>query len=245
MILSAEDMWNLALFTIIVLAFVWKYSRNKKVYEQTEYYQQTNIPYWTVLHNKGNLGEYYTYDNLKELNGYKRFLFNVYIPKENGETTEIDVILLHESGIYVFESKNYGGWIFGNENQRYWKQTFRTERNWFFNPIMQNKTHIKWLQKYLDNGSDLPFYSFILFSDRCQLVNITLTSGKHFVIHRHDVLNAVNKVTTSVGTRLTPDEIDELHYKLYSLTQVSEAEKQQHIKDVQKKYNKKERYYNL
>mgnify|MGYP002509292044 CR=1 FL=1 len=34
-------------------------------------------------------------------------LFNLYIPKDNGETTELDVVLLHESGIYVFESKNY------------------------------------------------------------------------------------------------------------------------------------------
>ena len=235
---TVKDISVLFLFGIIVLVFIGEYRRKKKEYEKTEYFQQTNIPYRSVFHNKGNLGEYYTYNNLKDLNGYKRFLFNVYIPKENGETTEIDVILLHESGIYVFESKNYGGWIFGNENQRYWRQTFKTERHWFFNPIMQNKAHIKWLQNFLSNSSDLPFYSFILFSDRCQLVNITLTSGKHFVIHRRDVLSAVNKVITSVGTRLSPNEIDEIHYKLYPLTQVSELEKLQHIKDIQHKYNK-------
>ena len=35
------------------------------------------------------------------------FLFNCYLPMENKETTEIDAIMIHHSGIYVFESKNY------------------------------------------------------------------------------------------------------------------------------------------
>ena len=50
---------------------------------------------------------FYTYRCLRQLPGYKRFLFNCYLPKQDGEKTEIDVIFLHESGIYVFESKNY------------------------------------------------------------------------------------------------------------------------------------------
>ena len=58
------------------------------------------------------IGEYFTYQCIAPLNGYKKFIFNCYLPKADGETTEVDVILLHESGIYVFESKNYSGWIF-------------------------------------------------------------------------------------------------------------------------------------
>lgn len=37
-------------------------------------------------------------------------------------TYEIDLIMISETGIYVFESKNYSGWIFGDEKQRYWTQ---------------------------------------------------------------------------------------------------------------------------
>ena len=51
-----------------------------------------------------------------------------YLPKENGETTELDVIFLHESGVYVFDLKNYNGRIFGTETQQYWAQSLPTGR---------------------------------------------------------------------------------------------------------------------
>jgi hypothetical protein len=74
---------------------------------------------------KGKSGEYLVYKVLQnyEKDGAK-FLFNCYLPKNNNnDTTEIDVIMIHNSGIYVFESKNYSGWIFGSEHQQKWTQT--------------------------------------------------------------------------------------------------------------------------
>ena len=111
----------MGIFLLAVLLAIVVYVVQKKRYEKTEYYQQTKNPYSSVRFNKGRLGEFYTYKYLDSLTGYKRYLFNLYIPKSNGETTELDVVLLHESGIYVFESKNYSGWIFGTESQQYWK----------------------------------------------------------------------------------------------------------------------------
>lgn len=49
-----------------------------------------------------------------------KILRNIYLPKENGETAEIDVIYITKKGIFIFESKNYSGWIFGDEKSRYW-----------------------------------------------------------------------------------------------------------------------------
>ena len=66
----------------------------------------------------GKRGETLTERELKlvKLFGRKgRTLRNVYIPKDNGETSEIDVVYITQKGIFVFESKNYSGWIFGDE----------------------------------------------------------------------------------------------------------------------------------
>ena len=104
-----------------------------------QYYPQSLVQF-----NKGRYGEYLIYKYLKghEING-AMFLFNVYVPKENGETSEIDVIMIHHKGIFVFESKNYSGWIFGSETQRMWTQTLpkgrkRSHKESFYNPIIQN-----------------------------------------------------------------------------------------------------------
>ena len=97
----------------------------RKRYEKNAYFQITHLSYSAVKKDIGKYGEYLTYKHLKnyEKQGAK-FLFNVYIPKESGETTEIDVLMLCSKGLFVFESKNYSGWIFGSMNSEIWAKTF-------------------------------------------------------------------------------------------------------------------------
>ena len=178
---------------------------------------------------------------LSRLEGYKRFLFNCYIPKNDGTTTEIDVILLHDSGIYVFESKNYSGWIFGNENQKNWTQTLpagrgKSHKTQFLNPIIQNKVHLKYLKGYLKDFSEVPLFSYIVFSDRCTLKNITLTSKEHFVINRYNILKAVRENVKTVGVPYSKDTLDAIYEKLYPLTQADNELKLEHIKNIENKY---------
>ena len=229
-------LWFLIALTVILIFII-----QKKNYEQSEYYMQTYNPYSSVRSDKGKVGEYYIYKYLRPLNGFKKYLFNCYIPKDDGTTTEIDVIMLHETGIFVFESKNYSGWIFGSENQQTWTQTLPTgngnsQKSHFLNPIIQNKVHIKWLQKYLGEENDLPIYSYIVFSDRCTLKSITLTSGHHNVINRYNILSAVTANVASGKSILSEEEIASLYNKLYPLTQADEAVKIAHVNNIAQKH---------
>lgn len=229
----------LVLSVAVLVALYWI---PKTRYEKTDYYVQTHNSFLTATLDTGVKGEYLTWKYLHKLGGYKKYLFNCYLPKDDGETTEVDVILLHESGIYVFESKNYSGWIFGAETQQYWTQTLpkghgHSQKNCFFNPIIQNKVHMKWLSKYLDRDLE-QIYSYIVFSDRCTLKNVTLTSGQHHVINRYDILAAVNSNAQQHKGSLSPQEIDFLFSKLEPLTHIDKAQKLAHIEDVQKKRTK-------
>ena len=95
----------------------------------------------------GRHGEKLTERELKLVRFFGRkgkTLRNVYIPKDNGETSEIDVVYITQKGIFVFESKNYSGWIFGDEKDTYWTVMLpNRQKNRFYNPIKQNRTHIK------------------------------------------------------------------------------------------------------
>lgn len=71
----------------------------------------------------GKHGEKLTERELKwvKLFGRKgKTLRNIYLPKDNGETSEVDLIYITQKGIFVFESKNYSGWIFGDEKSKNW-----------------------------------------------------------------------------------------------------------------------------
>ena len=225
------------LFYLLVILAIYLFFDSK--YKKTEYYLQTKNPFLHTHLNKGKKGEYLIFKNLHPLEGKKRFLFNLYIPKRNGDTTEIDVVLLHESGIHIFEPKNYSGWIFGSEANRYWTQVLplgrrRSQKNRFFNPILQNKTHVKWLLSYLSD-SGLHAYSYAVFSNRCTFKDITLTSGKHDVIHRRNILPTLRHNAAMAGRRLTDTQIDALCEKLFPLTQADETEKFLHGVSVREK----------
>ncbi len=188
----------------------------------------------------GKTGERYIQETFKFLSGYKRFLSNCYVPKDDGTFTEIDIILLHVSGIYVIESKNYSGWIFGNENDKHWVQSFptaggHTKKIRFFSPIIQNKVHLRWLRKYLDIETDFPIYSYIVFSDRCELKKIGLTSTEHVVINRRALSSHIRRNFEKSGCKLSVTEIDSLYTRLYPLTQITEEQKALHIKNIEQK----------
>lgn len=76
-------------------------------------------------------------------------LHNVTLPTSDG-TTQIDHIFVSEYGIFVVETKNMKGWIFGGENQAQWTQQIYKVKNKFQNPIRQNYKHIKTLEASLE-----------------------------------------------------------------------------------------------
>jgi len=191
----------------------------------------TNAWGWTDL-DLGPKGEYLTYRALEGVKGRKRFLFNCYIPIKTGYWSEIDLIMLHRSGVYVFECKNYSGWISGSEADEYWTQKFQNGHTGDFkSPIIQNKSHIRWLRRFLPKLSEKAVYSVIVFGERCELERITLTTGRHIVVKSDRLLNAIRP---TLGRRmLTRREIRRLYQRLYPQTQLTPQEKQRHRDNVQ------------
>jgi len=81
--------------------------------------------------------------------------------KEQG-TTQIDHIIVSKYGIFVVETKNMKGWIFGSENQKQWTQQIFKHKSKFQNPLHQNYKHVKTLEACLRIKSNAIF-SVIIF----------------------------------------------------------------------------------
>ena len=188
----------------------------------------------------GRYGEKLTERELKwvKLFGRKgKTLRNIYIPKNNGETSEIDLVFICQKGIYVFESKNYSGWIFGDEDSMNWTAMLpNKQKNRFYNPVKQNKTHIKWLRNYL--GEDIPLFSIIVFSERCELKKIIVNSSDVKVIKRDRTYATVRDIWDENPDVLSEDKVNEIYDRLKELTNVDAAVKTEHINNINDKYKK-------
>ena len=191
---------------------------------------------------KGKYGERLTERELRfvQLFGRKgKILRNIYLPKDNGETSELDVIFITQKGIFVFESKNYSGWIFGDEKNRYWTATLpNRQKNSFYNPIMQNKTHLKWLKNFV--GDEIPLFSIVVFSERCELKKVTVWSEDVKVIKRDRVYATVRAYWENNPDVVSDEKIEELYRMLKPLTHVDNAVKAAHIDNIERKYKKSE-----
>lgn len=147
-----------------------------------------------TIFDKGSYGEFLTFCMLEKA-GENNILTNIYLPKKDGTTTEIDLLMVDTTGIYVFESKNYSGWIFGDEKSKMWTQSLKGgHKNKFFNPIWQNKGHISALDNYLDGQFSEAFYSYIIFSERCELKKVNFSSSNISVIKRNKLIHEYKKI---------------------------------------------------
>lgn len=224
---------SIIIFLLLVSPMVFAFMLMRSGYTKSTYSKETNNKFMKVMRDAGLRGEYYTAKKLDNLAGYHKTLINAYIPKVKGGTSEIDVLFIHETGIYVLESKNYSGWIFGNESDKNWTQSFPNgKKQSFYNPIKQNEGHMKAIKNFLNDISESHFKSMIVFSERCELKKVTVHSSDIAVLKREKLKQIIKKEIKNSATVLTKDEIDEIYNKIKPHCHVSDIVKQSHIENV-------------
>ncbi len=117
---------------------------------------------------KGWIGEKKTTFNMwlsLDAKIYRRF-HNVIIPAKSG-TTQIDHILVSPYGLFIVETKNIKGWIFGSENQPKWTQTLYRKKYSFQNPLRQTFRQKKTLSDFLDIDESI-MHIVVYFVGDCQ-----------------------------------------------------------------------------
>ncbi len=86
---------------------------------------------------------------------------DVTLPTNDG-TTQVDHIVVSRYGIFVVETKNMKGWIFGSARQKQWTQKIYRHSSKFQNPLHQNYKHIKALETLLGCNEE-HLHSVIVF----------------------------------------------------------------------------------
>lgn len=206
-------------------------------YRRSSYFRVTKKHFSQL--DAGAYGEYLIFTRLRSLErSGGRFLFNLYLPTPNGGVTEVDVVLIHPRGIFVFESKNFSGWIFGNEQHEYWTQTLPlgrgsgSHKERFFNPIRQNASHVANLKRLC--GLSAQVWSIIVFSDLCELKDVTVSEGSsHKVLQLAELKAAVKGTMMSASNEvLSLVEVEAVFDQLFPYSQVSGQAKQSHAMKV-------------
>ena len=150
---------------------------------------------------KGQVGEKQVAKYLCSLDEEEYKVINDIILNTNRGSSQIDHIVISVYGIFVIETKNYKGWIIGNEYDDYWRQVIYKRKEKLRNPIKQNYGHIMAVKEKLEIDNEVPIESIITFTDRSTLkVNCNTP-----VIYTYDLCKYIRQHNNKCLTKGTVD----------------------------------------
>jgi restriction system protein len=156
---------------------------------------------------------------------YQRF-DNLIIPGNNG-TSQLDHLLISTYGIFIIETKNRTGWIFGSEKQQKWTQTLHGTKYSFQNPLKQTYRQKKVLSEFL-GIKESTIHTIVYFVGDCkfktQLPPNVMKSGLTRYIKRFK-----KKI-------LLPDETNQLIKIITQHKSESSITRKAHIRSLRKRH---------
>ncbi len=97
----------------------------------------------------GWAGEYWVKKELKKLPKEYQILNDVMFKTKDGLTHQIDHIVFSKYGIFVIETKQYNGYIKGNDYDKKWEIHAGNKEFYINNPVHQNYGHVQALKDLL------------------------------------------------------------------------------------------------
>lgn len=163
----------------------------------------------------GRHGERVTYDYFKSIRAIQKdakYLRNVYLPTGNGQTTEVDLIVLTRRAVFVVETKNIVGDIYGDENSMYWQVVAGQENRQIYNPVKQNEGHLRALLNVIPLRHS--YFSMVVFGKRANLKAVNIFSNHVFATYQLAIPSMVKQNWRKWRDVYTKEQIDEMYRKL-------------------------------
>ena len=172
--------------------------------------------------SRGNKGEKAVITKLKHEKKYHRVINDAIFLTEKSEMThQIDHILIHPHGVFVIETKNYFGTIISDTGEPFWIKEIRGERTKISNPLIQNKSHAKIINRILEKKYDVvPVVVFVK--------NNAPYMGDENVINLKDLILFIESYPYI--KILDRKEIDEI-YKVIKAN-IAKISKSEHVKNI-------------
>ena len=148
---------------------------------------------------KGMIGELFINLSIRLFLDQREYhlLKDVTLPIPQG-STQIDHVIVSRFGIFVIETKNMKGWIFGNPAHKSWTQQIYRRKHRFQNPLHQNHLHMMTLKSLL-GVADHQLHSVIYFIGDC-----TFKTPMPDNVMNRGLIRHIKGKTTQV---LTPAEV--------------------------------------
>ncbi len=181
---------------------------------------------------RGKRGEAYVSFLLGKTKRGKRYVINNLLFKNlKGNSCQIDHVCINKYGIWVIETKNYSGRIYGNDGQDQWTQVlaYGRKKNKLYNPVKQNAAHINHLAGILKR-KDI-FHNVVVFISKANLSHVNSSN----VIKTSALKRTLKR---STGILLSNEEMEEYYSVLMNLKNENTVTEKEHVAKIKENKRK-------
>ena len=192
-----------------------------------------NVKYGSRAESLGEYGERRVSSYLEDLPCEDYRVYNDLLIRDGNYTTQVDHIIISRYGVFVLETKNIHGKVYGSGNSEYWKQYLPdsgykrygfTQEHQLRNPIWQNAGHIKTLRRLI-LGNDVPVYGIVVFPTETDLY----VNCEQPVLHMWDVVPFIKQYREEV---LSSEQMGYYRRRLFEVISTSESDRKSHLENV-------------
>lgn len=224
-------------FLLLVIRFTWIFKDESFPYELQKIRHKNTSKHACKCYMEGlTFGEQKVADILAGELSYKDyFLFNnIIINSKNNVSTQIDHIVVSKFGIFVIESKDLNGWIFGSRNAFTWTQSMPGAVKYKFqNPIRQNYGHLMALKELMPFAKD-NFYSIVVFTGSAEIKTERIDN----VLYLSELIECIKKYNQE---KLNENEVQFAVGKLSYACQTINITVDEHVSNIHANKNYQER----
>jgi len=216
-------LFSIILVVVLILSFIRFKKRPERIGEAGERYVSQTLAYLPQ--------DYTTYNN-------------VILKTERG-STQIDHVVVSKYGVFVIETKNYRGDIYGTDDERQWKQIIVTPvtfakkywktytyvtKSYFYNPVKQSYAHVYAIKNVLKGYPHLPIISIVVFAGDAQLKCI------HSKSHVVDVNSLLDTITHYQSIFLSDSGLENVKTLIKANDKSNEISKREHIRNLRREH---------
>lgn len=154
----------------------------------------------------------------------RRYVLNgMIIQFDHGGTTEIDHVVVNPRGVFVIETKNRAGKIYGTEEAEEWVQVLAggKVRNKMRNPLLQNGAHVRHVSHVL--------------AERIHVTSaVVFVQGNIQHIESSDVytLRGLRRLLRRGPDRLSQRDMERLYVRLTDADRSDEISHRRHVQNI-------------
>ncbi len=180
-------------------------------YNRSQYREESGNEFIPTISKKKKFGEFLAFTYLEEYEIYRKLITNRKLLRGDQSAVTLELVMINEGGVYIFDVNNYKGIIEGDEAEESWKHTYKNKEQKLKNPFRVNEERIQLLKKIFPEIHESRMKSFVLFNNDCTLEIEQRDFEGGVMLKMKELIKYFNEEFLNSEKIFTKKEIDNLY----------------------------------